>query len=109
MRRLFDALAAGDARRALGEAGEILDAGTDPAELLRQCMRHAHDLMIAKAGGPRSETVSELSRAIDAQAKAFSDATLVYATTLFGEALKNAKQLGEARLFCETAIARLAG
>src|SRR5213593_46636 len=31
MKRLFDALAAGDAKRALTEAGEILDAGTDPA------------------------------------------------------------------------------
>jgi len=107
MRQLFDALAAGDTKAALGEAGEILDAGTDPAELLRQCLRHAHDLMIAKATGGDGDT--ETRRALDAQAKAFSDATLVHATTIFGEALKNAKLLGEARLFAETALARIAG
>jgi DNA polymerase III gamma/tau subunit len=109
MRRLFDALCAGDARAALTEAGEILDAGTDPAELLRQCLRHSHDLMIAKAQGPRVEGESELRRALDAQAKAFSEATLVHSVTIFGEALKNSKLLGESRLFAETALARLAG
>jgi DNA polymerase-3 subunit gamma/tau len=109
MRSLFDALAAGDVKAALAEAARILDAGTDPAELLRQCMRHAHDLMIAKATGRGGDGDSESRRALDAQAKAFSDATLVHATTIFGEALKNAKLLGEARLFAETALARVAG
>jgi len=109
MRRLFDALAAGDAKAALVEAGEILDAGTDPAELLRQCLRHAHDLMIAKAKGSTGDADTETRRALDAQSAAFSDATLVHATTIFGEALKNAKLLGEARLFAETALARIAG
>jgi DNA polymerase-3 subunit gamma/tau len=109
MRQLFDALAAGDAKAALAEAAEILDAGTDPAELLRQCLRHAHDLMIAKATGRAGDGDSETRRALDAQAKSFSDATLVHATTIFGEALKNAKLLGEARLFAETALARIAG
>jgi DNA polymerase-3 subunit gamma/tau len=109
MRRVFGALAAGDARAALAEAGEILDAGTDPAELLRQCLRHAHDLMVAKAEGPREGGAPEMRRALDEQAKSFSDATLVHAVTVFGEALKNAKLLGEGRLFAETALARLAG
>jgi DNA polymerase-3 subunit gamma/tau len=109
MRRLFDALAAGDAKASLAEAGEILDAGTDPAELLRQCMRHAHDLMVAKATGSAGEGDSESRRALDAQSKAFSDATLVHATTIFGEALKSSKLLGESRLFAETALARIAG
>ncbi len=109
MRHLFDALALGDAKAALAEAGEILDAGTDPAELLRQCLRHAHDLMIAKALGPRGEGESELRRALDAQAKVFGEATLVHCVTIFGEALKNSKLLGESRLFAETALARLAG
>jgi DNA polymerase III subunit gamma/tau len=108
MRRLFDALAAGDGRAALSEAGAILDAGTDPAELLRQCLRHSHDLMLARVL-PSHEGDSESRRALAAQAKGFSEATLVYATTLFGEALKSAKALGEARLFAETALARLAG
>ena len=109
MRRVFDALAAGDSRAALAQAGQILDAGTDPAELLRQCLRHSHDLMIAKAQGPRAEGESELRRATLAQSQAFSDATLVHCVTVFGEALKNAKLLGESRLFAETALARLAG
>src|SRR5207245_986476 len=33
----------------------------------------------------------------------------VHAVTILGEALKNAKLLGEGRLFAETALARLAG
>jgi DNA polymerase-3 subunit gamma/tau len=106
---LFDALAAGDAKAALAEAGEIFDAGTDPSELLRQCLRHAHDLMIAKAQGPRGGDATALRRALDAQAKSFSDATLVHAVTILSEALRSAKLLGEARLFAETALARLAG
>jgi hypothetical protein len=65
--------------------------------------------MIAKAEGPRGEGESELRRATQAQAKAFSEATLVHSVTVFGEALKNAKLLGESRLFAETALARLAG
>ena len=109
MSRLFDALAAGDAKTALGEAGEIFDAGTDPSELLRQCLRHAHDLMLAKAQGPRGDDATPLRRALDAQAKSFSDATLVHAVTILSEALRSAKLLGEPRLFAETALARLAG
>jgi DNA polymerase-3 subunit gamma/tau len=109
MSRLFDALAAGDAKAALGEAGEIFDAGTDPSELLRQCLRHAHDLLVAKAQGPRGDDATPLRRALDAQAKSFSDATLVHAVTILGEALRSAKLLGEPRLFAETALARLAG
>ena len=112
MRRLFDALSQGDAAAALAQAAEVLDGGTDPAELLRQCMRHAHDLMLVRAQGAKAADVvadQDARRALAEQAQRFSEATLVYAVTLFSEALKNLRLLGEGRLFAETALARLAG
>ncbi|MCE9638248.1 MAG: DNA polymerase III subunit gamma/tau [Planctomycetes bacterium] len=112
MRGLFDALASGDVGRTLEVAGEILDQGTDPGELLRQGMRHAHELMLVKAQGPRAADVEadeEGRKRLAAQTALFTDATLVYAVTVFSEALRNARQLGEGRLFAETALARLAG
>lgn len=112
MRGLFDALASGDGPAVLAVAGEILEQGTDPGELLRQAMRHAHDLILLRAQGPRAADVEadeEGRRRLADQAQRFSDATLVYAVTLFSEALRNARQLGEGRLFAETALVRLAG
>jgi hypothetical protein len=75
-------------------------------------MRHAHDLMLIRAQGPRAADVEadeEGRRRLAEQAARFSEATLVYAVTVFSEALRNARQLGEGRLFAETALARLAG
>ena len=112
MRGLFDAVASGDTGRTLAVASEILDQGTDPGELLRQCMRHAHDLMLVRAQGARAADVEadEEGRArLGEQAAQFADATLVYAVTVFSEALRNARQIGEGRLFAEMALARLAG
>jgi DNA polymerase-3 subunit gamma/tau len=112
MRGLFDAVASGDIGRTLAEASQVLDQGTDPGELLRQAMRHAHDLMLVRAQGARAADVEadETGRkALADQAAKFGDATLVYAVTLFSEALRNSRLLGEGRLFAETALARLAG
>ena len=112
MRTLFDAVSAGDVAQALAVTSEVLDAGTDPGELLRQCMRHAHDLLLIKVQGVRAAGVvadPDSRRALEAQAERLSDATLAYSVTLFSEALKNARLLGEGRLFAETALARLAG
>lgn len=116
MRTLFDAVAAGDTARVFAVTGETLDHGTDPAELIRQCMRHAHDLMLVQTLGPRGaavesgvETDEEGRKRLAEQAAKFSPATLVYAVTLFSETLKTARALGEGRLFAETALVRLAG
>lgn len=112
MRLLFAAIASGDASATLACAGEILDTGTDPGELLRQGMRHVHDLLLLRVGGPRAEHVAvdpAQREALAEQAQSFSHATLVYAVTLLSEALRNARLLGEGRLFAETAFARLAG
>ncbi len=116
MRTLFDAVAAGDTARVFTVTGETLDHGTDPAELIRQCMRHAHDLMLVQTLGPRGaavesgvETDEEGRKRLAEQAAKFSPATLVYAVTLFSETLKTARALGEGRLFAETALVRLAG
>lgn len=112
MRALFDAVADGDVGRALEVTAQVLDAGTDPGELLRQCMRHAHDLLIVKLQGATAGGVvadADARQALSAQAERISQATLAYSVTLFSEALKNARLIGEGRLFAETALARLAG
>jgi DNA polymerase-3 subunit gamma/tau len=112
MRELFDAVSRGDVAQVLGLAAAVLDAGTDPGELLRQCMRHAHDLMLVRLQGERASGVvadAETRAALAAQAERMSEATLAYSVTLLAEALKNVRQLGEGRLFTETALARLAG
>lgn len=112
MRLLFDAVVRGDVGGALGACADILDAGTDPGELLRQSMQHARDLMLVRCAGPRAADVAAdpATRAeLVEQAGAFSDATLVYAVTLLTEALKTARLLGEGRLVAETTFARLAG
>ncbi len=112
MRALFDAVADGDVGRALEVTAAVLDAGTDPGELLRQCMRHAHDLLVVKLQGSGSVGIvadADSRSALSEQAERISQATLAYSVTLFSEALKNARLLGEGRLFAETALARLAG
>jgi len=112
MRTLFDAVASGEAARVLAETSSVLDAGTDPGELLRQCLRHVHALLVVRAQGPRAADVEadeEGRRRLAAQAQSFADASLVYAVTLFTEALRSSRQLGEGRLFAETALLRLAG
>ena len=112
MRALFDAVADGDVGHALEVTAAVLDAGTDPGELLRQCMRHAHDLLVVKLQGAGSGGIVadvDSRSALAEQAERISQATLAYSVTLFSEALKNARLLGEGRLFAETALARLAG
>ncbi len=109
---LWSAVASGDVATALERTSALLDAGTDPGELLRQAMRHAHDLLLVKVQGPQAAGVvaDRVARqALSEQAAQFSDATLAYAVTLLSEALKNVRLLGEGRLFAETALARLAG
>jgi len=112
MRRLFEAVSTGDVGATLARTAEVLDAGTDPGELLRQCMRHARDLMLVRVQGARAADVAldaEDRRELAQQAERFSEATLIYAVSLLAEALKNVRLLGEGRLFAETALARLAG
>jgi len=112
MRAVFAAVATGDAGAVLTETASVLDAGTDPGELLRQCLRHVHALLLVRAQGPRAADVEadeEGRKRLAEQAGSFSEATLVYAVTLLTEALRSARTLGEGRLFAETALLRLAG
>ena len=112
MWRLFDTIRQSDVGATLHECGAILDAGTDPGELLRQAMHHARDLMLLRAAGPRSSEIggdAATRAALAEQAVALSDATLVYAITVLTEALKSVRLLGEGRLLAEAAFARLAG
>lgn len=105
MRILFEAIAQGDTKATLETTDAILNGGTEPGELLRQGMNYLSELMHAKLLPDADEAHLPLVE----QAACFSDATLVFAVTLLGDTLRTAKLVGEARLFAETAFARLAG
>lgn len=112
METIFDALAAGDVGAVLDAAAAELDRGTDPGELLRQCMGHAHDLMTVRSRGrdARGLALDAAQRErLAVQAGSFSHATLVYAVSLFADTLQRMRRLGEGRILAETALARLAG
>lgn len=106
--RLLDAILAQDATAALREVEAASDAGADLTVLTRSLISNFRQLLVARVdpallGG---ELTPDDAQRAARQAAALSQATLVRALRIFGEALSLARAGGNARLELETALLR---
>ncbi|HLY03417.1 MAG TPA: DNA polymerase III subunit gamma/tau [Candidatus Cybelea sp.] len=105
---LMDAVAAGDATAALGAVEAASDAGADLTVLTRSLIAGFRHLLVAKVDPALLATdlaPEDAQRAVR-QAAAMSQAMLLRALRIFGEALSLGRSGGNARLELETALLR---
>jgi DNA polymerase-3 subunit gamma/tau len=105
---LVDAIVAGDATAALSTVEAASDAGADLTVLTRLLIAGFRHLLVAKVDPALLATdlaAQDAQRAV-AQATGLSQAMLLRALRIFGEALSLARSGGNARLELETALLR---
>ena len=105
---LVDAIVAGDATAALGAVEAASDAGADLTVLTRSliaCFRH---LLVARVDADllATDLAPEDAQRVVRQAASLSQAMLLRALRVFGEALALGRSGGNARLELETALLR---
>ena len=105
---LRDAALGGDAALALRTIDEASDAGTDMAGLIRALVAEFRHLLVARVNPDllQRDLASEDAAAAQARAREVSQARLVRALRLFGDALWSARNSGNPRLELETALLR---
>jgi DNA polymerase-3 subunit gamma/tau len=105
---LMDAIAAGDATAALGAVEAASDAGADLTVLTRSLIAGFRHLLVAKVDAALLATdlaPEDAQRAVR-QAAGMSQAMVLRALRIFGEALSLGRSGGNARLELETALLR---
>jgi DNA polymerase-3 subunit gamma/tau len=105
---LMDAIVAGDATAALGAVEEASEAGADLTVLTRSLIAGFRHLLVAKVDAALLATdlaPEDAQRAVR-QAAGMSQAVLLRALRIFGEALSLGRSGGNARLELETALLR---
>ena len=105
---LRDAALGGDAAGALRTIDDASDAGTDMAGLIRALIAEFRHLLVARVNPEllRRDLATEDAEAAQARAGEVSQARLVRALRLFGDALWSARNSGNPRLELETALLR---
>jgi DNA polymerase III subunit gamma/tau len=105
---LMDAIAAGDATAALGAVEAASDAGADLTVLTRSLIAGFRHLLVAKVDAAllATDLAPEDAQRAERQAANMSQAMLLRALRIFGEALSLGRSGGNARLELETALLR---
>jgi DNA polymerase-3 subunit gamma/tau len=105
---LVDAIVAGDATAALAAVEAASDAGADLMVLTRLLIGAFRHLLVARVDADllASDLAPEDARRVIRQAASLSQAMLLRALRIFGEALSLGRSGGNARLELETALLR---
>ncbi|MFY9738344.1 MAG: DNA polymerase III subunit gamma/tau, partial [Candidatus Cybelea sp.] len=105
---LVDAIVAGDATAALGAVEAASDAGADLTVLTRSLIAGFRHLLVARVDAEllATDLAPEDARRVASQAASLSQAMLLRALRIFGEALSLGRSGGNARLELETALLR---
>jgi DNA polymerase-3 subunit gamma/tau len=105
---LVDAIVAGDATAALGAVEDASDAGADLTVLTRSLIAGFRHLLVAKVDAVllAADLAPEDAQRAVRQAAGMSQAVLLRALRIFGEALSLGRSGGNARLELETALLR---
>jgi DNA polymerase-3 subunit gamma/tau len=103
-----DAALGGDAAGALRAIDAASDAGTDMAGLIRALIAEFRHLLVARVDPEllRRDLATDDALAAEARAQEVTQARLVRALRLFGDALWSARNSGNPRLELETALLR---
>jgi DNA polymerase-3 subunit gamma/tau len=111
LERTVDAVAAGDARSALGALEECVEQGRDAGSFASDLEVRARELLVVQTLGELPEELSltpEADAALSAQAERVDHATVVRLLELLGEAMEGVRAGADARTRLELALVKAA-
>ncbi|EST10430.1 DNA polymerase III subunit gamma/tau [Sporolactobacillus laevolacticus] len=109
IRELIDGLEAGDAARAVGKIGELLDQGKDPLRLIEQMIFYYRDLLLYKTSPDLEDLLTRphVDDAFREQAERVAADRLFQVISQMNDAFIEMKRTNHPRILLEMAVVRL--